>query len=458
VGATTQACGPTGSTCTRCSGGKTCKAGTCVAGCSRATCPDGCCKNGECKRGTQDAACGSGGGACTTCSGSKTCQQQRCKSGGGGGGCSRATCANGCCDGDTCVFPTSNAACGTDGAACVACGGSTPVCTAGTCSAGSWTYSTTFGTPGTGDSNISSPNDVALSPDLLTAWVVDKGNNRIVVWTRPDATSTAWSYSAQFGSFGTGNDNFSSPTGIFVSPDTLTAWVADAFNHRVVVWTRPDAASTTWTYSTQFGSQGSGDTNFENPTGIFVSEDTLTAWVADLGNHRIVIWTRGDASSTSWSYSAKFGTFGTDGSGDSNLFNPYSVFVSADALTMWIADRNNDRIAIWTQTDPSLNDWSYNAKFGTEGAGDSNLFQPYAVAASADGLTAWVSDTINNRIVIWTRPDVTSTTWSYSAQFGTNGSGDTNFAFPIGLFLSPDEQTLWVADSTNNRISIWAKA
>jgi DNA-binding beta-propeller fold protein YncE len=60
-----------------------------------------------------------------------------------------------------------------------------------------------------------------------------------------------------------------------------------------------------------------------------------------------VIWTRPDATSTSWSFSAKFGT---QGSGDSNLSGPYSVAVSADSLTAWVADFSNNRISIWTQT------------------------------------------------------------------------------------------------------------
>ena len=62
-------------------------------------------------------------------------------------------------------------------------------------------------------------------------------------------------------------------------------------NNRIAVWTRPSTTSTTWSYSAQFGTQGSGDSNFSVPTGVFVSADTLTAWVADSGNNRIAIWT-----------------------------------------------------------------------------------------------------------------------------------------------------------------------
>ncbi len=344
---------------------------------------------------------------------------------------------------------------------CVAngdCSGSTPFCDSGsnTCRAGIWSYSAKFGTAGSGNSNLNGPRGIAVSPDTLTAWVVDMANSRIVVWTRPDATSTTWSYSAQFGTSGSGNSNFNTPLGIVVSPDTLTAWVADYSNNRISIWTRPDATSTTWSYSAKFGTQGSGDSNLKTPASVFVSADTLTAWVADNGNNRIVIWTRPDTSSTTWSYSTQFGTQGT---GDSNFDLPVGIAVSLDTLTAWVTDLGNSRTVVWTRPDTSSTTWSYNAKFGTAGSGNSNLALPRPGCASPDTLTTWVADFGNARIVAWTRPDATSTTWSYSAKFGSGpGSGDSNFDRPQGVVVSADSLTAWVADYGNNRISIWTQS
>ncbi|MFM9106989.1 MAG: NHL repeat-containing protein, partial [Chloroflexota bacterium] len=174
----------------------------------------------------------------------------------------------------------------------------------------------------------------------------DRLNNRFVIWTRPKATSRQWSYSAQFGTSGSGDTNFFYPDGIFVSADGLTAWVADAENSRIVIWTRPKATSRQWSYSTQFGTYGSGDTNFDSPSGIVVSPDTLTAWVGDNGNNRIAIWTRRTATSTVWRYSAQFGTAG---SGAGNLASPSGIAVAADARTVWTADTGDNRISVWTQ-------------------------------------------------------------------------------------------------------------
>jgi DNA-binding beta-propeller fold protein YncE len=265
----------------------------------------------------------------------------------------------------------------------------------------SWSPSTQFGSgPANGDSNFNTPAGVFVSADTRTVWVADSQNHRIAVWIRPSTSSTVWSYSAQFGSYGSGNDNFSYPYGIFVSADTLTAWVADWWNNRIVVWTRPTMSSTTWSYSTQFGSSGSGNDNFSGPRGIAVSADTLSAWVADSGNSRIAVWTRTDATSTTWSPSTQFGS---EGSGNDKFQGPFGVFVSADTLTTWVADTGNNRISVWTRSDATSTTWSPSTRFGTgPGSGDSNFYSPNGVFVSADTRTAWVADGQNSRISIWT--------------------------------------------------------
>jgi sugar lactone lactonase YvrE len=337
----------------------------------------------------------------------------------------------------------------------VACSSSTPICSAGTCAAGTWSYSAQFGTFGSGDENFFGPNRIYVSADGQTAWIADTGNNRIVVWTRPDATSKTWSYHAQFGTQGSGDSYLSAPTGVVDSPDTLSVWIADTENNRIAIWTRPDATSKTWTYSTQFGTQGFGDSDVSYPNGVFISADTLTAWVADTVNNRIVIWTRPDAASKTWSYSTQFGSYGT---GDTNFDTPRAVVVSPDTLTAWVTDQGNFRVVIWTRPTAASTTWTYSTQFGSQGSGDDNFGTLAGIFVAADTLTAWIADLNQNRIVIWTRPDATSKTWSYSAQFGTAGSGDDNLGGPAGVFASPDSLTAWVVDGGNDRVVIWTQS
>ncbi len=421
--------------------------------CTPSTCRNGCCARKRCKSGTKDTACGKQGAACAVCTDGAICKDHRCRR--PVGDCTPESCPNGCCEGGICKKGTANGACGTGGAACVVCPSSAPICTNGGCAAGAWTNQTTFGVGNdTGGGTFRSPTNVTLSSDGLTAWVADSGESRISVWTRPDAASTAWSFSTQFGTYGSGDSNLWSPSAVAVSPDAKSVWVADTSNSRVVIWARPDATSTAWSYSAQFGTQGFGDSDFFLPKGVHVSANTLTAWVADTFNNRISIWTRPDISSTAWTYSAQFGSWG---SGDSEFNWPYGITLSGDELTAWVADAFNDRIAIWTRPAAASTAWSYSAQFGSQGSGDSNFDWPSGIAVSANMLTAWVADSSNNRIAIWTRPNTSSTAWSYSAQYGTFGSGDSQLGFPAGVAVSADGLTTWVADSFNSRIVIWTR-
>jgi DNA-binding beta-propeller fold protein YncE len=425
-----------------------------------------CAKNSQCCTGVCNTKAGrkniDGQGRCRclkkgkACSASRNCcNEMTCYQGVCSRGCNPVACPNGCCDGATCVAGTSGLACGAGGAACITCSSLTAVCASAVCTPGTWEYQTQIGTEGAGDTNLELPYGVAVSPDTLTLWIADTANHRIVIWTRPDAASTVWTYHAQFGSAGAGDTNLSGPHGIAVSPDGLTIWVTDHVNNRIVIWSRPDAASTAWNYLAQFGSTGTGDENLDSPSTIALSPDLLTAWVADKNNNRIVIWSRPDANSTTWTYHAQFGTLG---SGDTNLNRPRSVFVSPDTLTAWVADSFNNRIVTWTRSNAASTAWNYLAQFGTVGAGDSNFTKPHDVVLSPDLLTAWVVDYGNDRIAIWTRPNAASTAWAYHAQFGSDGAGDTNFSNPTSIAISPDTVTAWIADSGNDRVVIWKQA
>ncbi len=372
--------------------------------------PNACTRNkqcctGVCDREKQRCRCVQIGGACRqnrNCCRSMTCTNGICSTPGPvGPTCTAATCANGCCDGSTCVTATSVSACGTGGAACVTCSSSALYCTAGTCSAGTWDNQTTFGTSGSGDSSFTLPSGVVLSPDLLTLWVADSGNNRITVWTRTDKDSTTWSFNAKFGVTCSCASNLSSPNGVAVSADGLTIWVTDTGVGRIAVWTRTNTSSTNWIPSASFGLNGSGDVNMSAPKGVFASEDTLTAWVADTGNNRIVVWTRDNTAATTWNYSTQFGS--GPASGDSNFNTPSGVFISEDMLTAWVGDTLNNRISIWTRSTTSSTTWTHSTSFGTNGSSADQFNAPKGVFVSANSLTAWVADQSNNRISIWTQ-------------------------------------------------------
>ena len=86
-----------------------------------------------------------------------------------------------------------------------------------------------------------------------------------------------------WGSQGSGQSQFTYPTGICGSADGLV-YVADINNHRVQVFNGRDGS-----FVRMWGSQGSGQSQFNNPEGICFSADGLV-YVADNGNHRVQVF------------------------------------------------------------------------------------------------------------------------------------------------------------------------
>ena len=371
------------------------------------------------------------------------------------GGCGRAcaggqTCRSGECADRACTPDSTNVTC--DGKCGVVVNNCGTQVDCGVCGCTAWVNQTSFGTRGNGTNQFSHPLGVSVSTDGLTAWIADSINHRISVWTRPTASSAAWANQTTFGKNGFGPYDFIEPRGVSVSADGLTACVVDDVD-RVSVWTRPFAGSIEWTYQTKVGSHGTDPDQFYDPFDVAVSADGLTLWVADTYNHRISVWTRPSTGSTEWTHRTNLGTEGT---GASQLLRPMGVAASVDGLSVWIADQGNDRVSVWTRPDAGSTAWANQTTFGTKGTGPSRFQRPMGVAVSADGLKVWVADFWNYRISIWTRPAAGSTAWANLTTFGKKGAAANQLDEPMGVAATSDGMTALVADLKNHRISVWS--
>jgi DNA-binding beta-propeller fold protein YncE len=151
-------------------------------------------------------------------------------------------------------------------------------------------------------------------------------------------------------------------------------------------------------------------------------------------------------------------TFGHSGTGVDEFDRPHDVAVSGDGLMAWVADTFNHRISVWTRSSIGSTEWTNQAVFGEEGSGDTEFNEPRAVAISGDGLTVWVVDSYNDRISVWTRSDSSSTNWTHQTTFGGYGAGPSQFYDPRGIAVSSDGLTAYVADTNNFRMSVWIRS
>jgi DNA-binding beta-propeller fold protein YncE len=311
-----------------------------------------------------------------------------------------------------------------------------------------WTNQTTFGGRGSEADEFDYPFGLAISDDTLTVLVADANNDRISVWTRTSIASTDWSHQTNFGSYGVGANELSWPNGVAISKDGLTVFVADSLNDRISVWTRSSAASADWTDQTTFGSIGEGASDFYSPESVAISSDGLTAFIVDMGNARISVWTRSSAHSTDWANQTTFGSFGSRAS-EFNL--PFDCAVSSDDKTVFVADYNNNRISIWTRSSSSSTDWTHQTNFGA-----SKFDGTAGVSVSEDGLQVFVAD--DSRISVWRRSRAARTGWTHQVNFGTKGTGPQQFKWPTDVLVSGDGNTVFVADPYNYRISGWTRS
>ncbi len=302
-----------------------------------------------------------------------------------------------------------------------------------------WELQTTFGSRGSGPDQFLRSTGVAVSPDGQTLWVADIDNHRIAVWTK---AGNGWQAQTTFGSRGSGANQFNGPRSLAVSADGQTVWVADSRNDRISVWAK---TGDTWTNQTTFGSRGFGPDQFRNPYGVAVSADGQTLWVANDESHVISVWTKVGGS---WQPQTTFGGYGN---GPSQFSSPYGVAVAADEQTVWVVDTGNNRISVWAKQGDT---WTNQATFGHCCFEPDEFGGPSGVAVAADGQTVWVADEGNDRISIWTK---TRGGWQLQATIGSKLFQRDIFDHPNGVAISPDGKTIWVADTENFRIAVWTK-
>ena len=83
--------------------------------------------------------------------------------------------------------------------------------------------------------------------------------------------------------------SFNLPTGVAVSSDGMTVYVADYSNHRIRKIDTSDGDTTTLAGSGTYGfADGTGTAaSFAGPTGVAVSPNGMTVYVAEVLNNRI---------------------------------------------------------------------------------------------------------------------------------------------------------------------------
>jgi DNA-binding beta-propeller fold protein YncE len=188
----------------------------------------------------------------------------------------------------------------------------------------------------------------------------------------------------------------------------------------------------------KWGMFGAGNGQFYYPSGIVV-DGGGSVYVADYMNARVQKFTSNGTYLTQWGVGGGWPNgLAVDGSGNVYATCDAPQFAAQQDVLMLDENGGSNTVQKFTSSG------SYLAQWGTEGSGDGQFGYPTGVAVDASG-NVYVADQGNCRIQKFTSDG------AYVTQWGTLGSGDGQFRYPYGVAVDASGNVC-VADYVNHRI------
>ena len=205
-----------------------------------------------------------------------------------------------------------------------------------------------------------------------------------------------------FGTQGSGQGQFDIPSGVAVDGDG-NILVADRDNHRIQKFTAEGQ------FLTAVGTKGNGHLQFKQPDGIAFNSSNKKVYVSDYNHHVQVL-------NSDLTYSS---TFGKRGSGKGHFQDPCGIACDSTG-NVYVADSDNHRIQVFTAEGKFL------STIGTQGQGMGELSKPVDVAIDTSDMV-YVSEWGNDRVSVFTFEG------TFVTSFGRRGKEPGEFWSPYGI-------------------------
>ncbi|HOT77152.1 MAG TPA: chitobiase/beta-hexosaminidase C-terminal domain-containing protein, partial [Candidatus Wallbacteria bacterium] len=296
--------------------------------------------------------------------------------------------------------------------------------TIGTQPSGSVPFLRKFGGLGTGNGQFASagqskgPINVAVEASTGYIFASDTYAHRIQKF------DSNGNFISAFGSYGTGNGQFQYPTGLAVTGGG-EIFVVDYGNKRVQKF------MTDGTFLKAFGTAGTGDGQFQAPDGIAVDKYGAV-YVTDFQNNTVQMF------SSEGTFNKKWGGAGT-GNGLFGTSSPKDIAVDPSG-NVYVADIGNSRIQKFSTYG------TYQTQWGTAGTGSGQFTSPHGICCDSNG-HIFVSDKS-------CRIQKFSSAGDFVLAWGSSGSGDGQFTDPSGI-CADSNGNIYVADCGNSRVQIF---
>ena len=342
------------------------------------------------------------------------------------------------------------------------------------------------------------PRGVCLAGPTGPLVVCDTGHHRVLVWTRLPQSDNApadlvigqpdFAHEGRNGGGAVGPATLNVPTGVAVADGVLA--VADAWNHRVLLWhglpARSNQPADVVLGQADFAS-GEANRGLATPRadtlnwcyGVAIHAGRLV--VADTGNRRVLAWDEvprhsgapADRVLGQADFTCRDENGGASESG-AGLRWPHAIVGLGDGLA--VADAGHNRVLIWTAVpgSPGLgcdlvlgqsDRAGIAANRGAATPSAASLNQPFGLAVMQGRLI--VADTANSRLLGFAaeRGHVAGEAEaSLAGQLGFDANGENRWgpvrrdtlSWPYGI--SACDPWLAVADTGNNRVLLWRAA
>jgi RHS repeat-associated protein len=306
----------------------------------------------------------------------------------------------------------------------------------------SMTYFQTMGFEGSAPGGLSRPFQPALDSEG-NVWVTDCGNNRV------EKFSSEGKELATYGPEVPGKGTLSCPRGIAINQTAHTAYVVDSGNDRVVL-----VSTTTGGFQGTFGSAGQGAGQLQNPAGVAL-DSSGDVWVADQGNQRIAEFSPsgGFTLGIGWGVNGKpeagscttSCVAGTKGSGNGQFSEPNALAIAGGNLYV----TNTARIEELTSAG------AYVGELGKIG-GVLPIGRPDGIATGPEGnlyvMTRGFAQSTSSALL-----ELSPSLSPLAGMQVSPGSAGGQLSEPFGVAVNASGD-VYVADSGNGRLEAWRPA
>lgn len=245
---------------------------------------------------------------------------------------------------------------------------------------------------------------------------------------RADVT---FEFEDSFGGFGIGRERFDQVADVGVDRDE-NVYVLDRGNNRIQVLDRRGRFLREW------GGRGFRPGSFDAPTAIAIDRNAGFLLVVDTGNHRI----------QKFDLNGKLLlNIGGLGSGSGEFNKPSDVAIDKRG-NLFVADTGNNRVQKFDSSGKFLAEWG---KFSRKRQGQQ-IDNPISVAYTDEGLGAiYVLNAPGCRVLKF------DTDGSLTQEWAMHKKGEGLPCGPSRIRIEPRRYTVYIADTENNRVSLFDK-